>query len=144
MGFWMFCLYHVRTSCPQKSPFPLERRRVKGRTWVLKPNQITINTHAYTTECPTADTVLVWIRIPQIFPWRANLLQSLAPTLIRLTYLWWSWRVRAKLCRNGPDLRIPGLDGYSGICFISTICYSTELKLLLLFFSVGNLIFVLS
>ncbi len=28
--------------------------------------------------------------IPQIFPWRANLLQSLAPTLIKLTYLWLS------------------------------------------------------
>ncbi len=26
-------------------------------------------------------------RVPQIFPWRSNLLQSLAPTLIKLTYL---------------------------------------------------------
>ncbi len=29
-------------------------------------------------------------RVPQIFPRRANLLQSLAPTLIKLTYLWCS------------------------------------------------------
>ncbi len=29
-------------------------------------------------------------RVPQIFPWRSNLLQSLAPTLIKLTYLWFS------------------------------------------------------
>ncbi len=64
-----------------------------------------------------------FIRVPQIFPWRANLLQSLAPTLIKLTYLWYSndledsdqhaqvclIRVRAKLCRSGPDLRMPGL-----------------------------------
>ncbi len=26
----------------------------------------------------------------QIFPWRASLLQSLAPTLIKLNYLWFS------------------------------------------------------
>ncbi len=28
--------------------------------------------------------------VPQIFPWRANLLQSLAPTLIKLTCLWFA------------------------------------------------------
>ncbi len=28
---------------------------------------------------------LIYSRVPQIFPWRANLLQSLAPTLIKLT-----------------------------------------------------------
>ncbi len=33
---------------------------------------------------------LLYCRVPQIFPWRANLLQSLAPTLIKLTYLWFS------------------------------------------------------
>ncbi len=32
----------------------------------------------------------VYTRVPQIFPWRANLLQSLAPTLFKLTYLWFS------------------------------------------------------
>ncbi len=64
----------------------------------------------------------VYSRVPQIFPWRANLLQSLAPTLIKLTYLWFSnledsdytqlclIRVRAKLCRSGPDLRMPGVQ----------------------------------
>ncbi len=55
-----------------------------------------------------------YIRVPQILPWRANALQSLAPTLIKLAYLWFSndpedidWhaqvcliRVRAKLCRK--------------------------------------------
>ncbi len=29
-------------------------------------------------------------RVPHIYPWRANLLQSLATTLIKLTYLWFS------------------------------------------------------
>ncbi len=29
-------------------------------------------------------------RVPQFFPWRANLLQSLAPTLIKLSYLLFS------------------------------------------------------
>ncbi len=32
-------------------------------------------------------TLPVYIRVPQIISWRANLLQSLAPTLIKLTYL---------------------------------------------------------
>ncbi len=31
-----------------------------------------------------------YTRVPQIFPWKANLLQSLGPTLIKLTYLWFS------------------------------------------------------
>ncbi len=30
------------------------------------------------------------LRQAQIFPWRANLLHSLAPTLFKLTYLWFS------------------------------------------------------
>ncbi len=64
--------------------------------------------------------ITVYGKVPQIFPWRSNLLQSWAPTLIKLTYLWVSndledsaqlclIRVTAKLCRNGPDLRMPGL-----------------------------------
>ncbi len=32
----------------------------------------------------------IYTRVPQIFRWRANLQQSLAPTLIKLTYLWFS------------------------------------------------------
>ncbi len=32
----------------------------------------------------------VYTRVPQIFPWRANPLQSLAPTLIKLAYLLFS------------------------------------------------------
>ncbi len=34
--------------------------------------------------------ITMYTRVPQIFPWRSNLLQSLAPTLIKLTYLWFS------------------------------------------------------
>ncbi len=36
--------------------------------------------------CPT----ILYSRVPQILPWRSNLLQSLAPALIKLTYLWCS------------------------------------------------------
>ncbi len=73
----------------------------------------------------TWTTFRIYGRVPQIFPWRSNLPQSLAPTLIKCTYLWISndledsdlhsqlclIRVRAKLSRNGPDLRIPDLWG---------------------------------
>ncbi len=33
---------------------------------------------------------LVYSGVPQVFPWRINPLQSLAPTLIKLLYLWLS------------------------------------------------------
>ncbi len=52
-------------------------------------------------------------------------LESLALTLIKLTHLCFSndpedaqvclIRVRDKLCRNGPDLRMPGLTHWSQI-----------------------------
>ncbi len=61
-----------------------------------------------------------WNRVPQIFPWRSNLLQSLAPTLIKLTCDFSNdpedsdlhahvclIRDSAELCRSGPDLRMP-------------------------------------
>ncbi len=41
-----------------------------------------INVYTYSNPKPTT-----YSRVPQIFPWRANLPQSLVPTLIKLTYL---------------------------------------------------------
>ncbi len=31
---------------------------------------------------------MIYTRVPSIFLWRSNPLHSLAPTLIKLTYLW--------------------------------------------------------
>ncbi len=54
-----------------------------------------------------------YTRVPQIFPWRANLLQSLAPTLIKLTYPWF-WRLWLA-CGTGPDLRMAALQQPSDV-----------------------------
>ncbi len=48
-----------------------------------------VNVHYIIYACVLPWYSSVYIRVPQIFPWRANL-QSLAPALINLTFLWFS------------------------------------------------------